>query len=358
MSTKPKCPPFHSLNFLGNNLDILIRDSYKDLSIKYLLNTFPTVPEQYIREYFEFYSYLLIPTVKAFKKFVKNLDGGLILLNDTEIQGQYPPRQIEIIEEHTNSIFDYDLEILTNSSWVKSYLGKYNDLQNNPQKIQKRNSQSPTSFSGKGETSKKSESPAPKELEDDVTIECYHCEQKVSSNKVISCSESHCICQKCFKKQCSSLIRSKGTKLICQYSKEEDCSGYYTKDDIQEMLTPDVFNDLMKLGIDKAAPVPVMPEVVEKEKPLTPAEESKKGYLCILTRRLMREPVKADDGYIYEKEAIKKFVEEFQLSPVTFRDMKTSNYIPQEDLQMEIIEYVGKFPDRDPEFWEGKSYNG
>jgi hypothetical protein len=121
-------------------------------------------------------------------------------------------------------------------------------------------------------------------------------------------------------------------------------------------LTSEKFNELVKLGIFNTGSIvfPIQIEEDRTSKPMTSAEESKKGYLCPITRRLMRDPVKAEDGVIYERAAALDFINEFGLSPMYFTELKSTKFVPQEDLQLEIIGYVTKFPKRDPEYWEGK----
>lgn len=65
-------------------------------------------------------------------------------------------------------------------------------------------------------------------------------------------------------------------------------------------------------------------------------------YLCPITFELMLEPVKASDGYIYEKKAILDWYRQNKTSPFT-REELTSEFIFQNELHQKIMEIINKF---------------
>jgi hypothetical protein len=84
----------------------------------------------------------------------------------------------------------------------------------------------------------------------------------------------------------------------------------------------------------------------DKMEKLNRKEEEEEGYICPITRRLMKDPVKAEDGYIYEHKAIDEFIAEFKTSPMTFQELKPI-FKPEPELQEKIKKYLELFPDRD-----------
>ena len=65
-------------------------------------------------------------------------------------------------------------------------------------------------------------------------------------------------------------------------------------------------------------------------------------YLCPITFELMLEPVKASDGYIYEKKAILDWYKQNKTSPFT-REELTSEFIFQNELHLKILSYMQKY---------------
>jgi hypothetical protein len=74
-------------------------------------------------------------------------------------------------------------------------------------------------------------------------------------------------------------------------------------------------------------------------------EKVKSNFICPISGIIMNNPVEASDGYIYEKTEITKFIEEFGMSPVTFKELKKKTLTPQNDLKKQINKYLSNFPD-------------
>jgi hypothetical protein len=58
----------------------------------------------------------------------------------------------------------------------------------------------------------------------------------------------------------------------------------------------------------------------------------------------MKDPVRADDGYVYEREAIVNFINKFHMSPITFRTLNNASVSSHFELQTEIAMYKSSIP--------------
>ena len=62
-----------------------------------------------------------------------------------------------------------------------------------------------------------------------------------------------------------------------------------------------------------------------------------KAFECPLTGEVMKDPVMAMDNYSYEREAINKWFENNNTSPVTGENLSSTSLIPNKNLKGAII---------------------
>eukprot|EP01083_Nonionella_stella_P308919 1092053_1 len=67
--------------------------------------------------------------------------------------------------------------------------------------------------------------------------------------------------------------------------------------------------------------------------------EAPKEFYCAYTKEMMKDPVLAFDGKVYEREAIQKYLKEHGESPVTKKKASTTMLWPQKGLKLRIQEY-------------------
>ena len=79
--------------------------------------------------------------------------------------------------------------------------------------------------------------------------------------------------------------------------------------------------------------------VIEKKKSCSEVDIPKE-YLCPLTKEIMREPMVMPDGYTYEKEAIKKILQEIKCSPMTKMEMDPEDGIINFTLKSLIEKFI------------------
>jgi hypothetical protein len=58
----------------------------------------------------------------------------------------------------------------------------------------------------------------------------------------------------------------------------------------------------------------------------------------------LNHPVKADDGFINDHDEIIEFIKEFQMSPITFFELKSTHVVEQDELMLEVVEYYSQLP--------------
>ncbi|KAA6393128.1 MAG: hypothetical protein EZS28_011348 [Streblomastix strix] len=74
-------------------------------------------------------------------------------------------------------------------------------------------------------------------------------------------------------------------------------------------------------------------------------EEQAEGFICPITQQLMIDPVFAQDGNLYEREAIAEWVKRKGTSPLT-REAMTNDFYPDADLKLRIDQYRELHPER------------
>ncbi|KAA6392606.1 MAG: hypothetical protein EZS28_011867 [Streblomastix strix] len=78
---------------------------------------------------------------------------------------------------------------------------------------------------------------------------------------------------------------------------------------------------------------------------MTYEEECTEGFICPITQELMTDPVLAEDGVYYEREAIVEWMKKKKQSPVT-REVMTGKFFPDEVLKKRIEQYRKLHPER------------
>lgn len=73
---------------------------------------------------------------------------------------------------------------------------------------------------------------------------------------------------------------------------------------------------------------------------MTQQQQPPKGFLCPLTKELMKDPVVCTDGHSYERAAIALWLEKQGHSPVTSEPMSASNIVPNIALRNSIQEWM------------------
>lgn len=354
---------------------------YCDLAFKYLCNLFPQVPDEYIRLYFKSYNNLLIPTTKCFRDFLKEVD-GVVRLNNCEINSLNPPRKPYHIDA-TDKAFAEDLQIIDDKEKVRKYVKYY---------IREILVQ----------------------IKDGVVMTCSECGLGKPDCSCFSCSNEHIVCYLCFEKMVKQILRANGKRLVCNYSGGGCTGVFDTQDvkNILEpklytqLVERGVFGPTLPAQSSQQAtqniqppprpppppqqttqtvqppscptfplqqttqtvqppphpPPPPQQKPVKPPKPKTPPplpphlrpmtaeEEDSEGYVCPITRKIMKDPVLCKDGYTYEREAIQFFVNMCRMSPMTFQDADPAKFIdkPFEPLKRKIQEYLIYNPERDP----------
>lgn len=87
--------------------------------------------------------------------------------------------------------------------------------------------------------------------------------------------------------------------------------------------------------------------------------EAPPQFLCPIAQTLMEDPVMADDGCIYERQAITKWFKQCQKyrwnlrSPTTNEPIYSTNLNPQATLRTRIMDYVRKNPSVTVDFGVG-----
>jgi hypothetical protein len=76
-------------------------------------------------------------------------------------------------------------------------------------------------------------------------------------------------------------------------------------------------------------------------------EKVRNGFICPISGKIMREPVKAADGYIYEHNEIINFIREFKMSPMIFRELKSERVVKQHYLKENINAYLSLYLDEE-----------
>jgi hypothetical protein len=83
---------------------------------------------------------------------------------------------------------------------------------------------------------------------------------------------------------------------------------------------------------------------------LTKVENSKEGsksnriipnsFYCPITMELMKDPVMASDGHVYERSAIEEWFQQHDTSPLTNLKIKNTELIPCHPIRSAIDEFV------------------
>jgi len=63
-------------------------------------------------------------------------------------------------------------------------------------------------------------------------------------------------------------------------------------------------------------------------------------FLCPITQDIFIEPVVAEDGHTYERDAIKKWLDNHNTSPLTNKMLYSKRLIPNHNLHAQMIEYA------------------
>ncbi|KAA6403425.1 MAG: hypothetical protein EZS28_001053 [Streblomastix strix] len=87
------------------------------------------------------------------------------------------------------------------------------------------------------------------------------------------------------------------------------------------------------------------PSLHDLDVPNTFENEFIEGFICPITLELMTDPVLAEDGVYYEREAIVEWMKKKKQSPVT-REVMTGKFFPDEALKKRIEEYRKLHPER------------
>lgn len=348
-------------------------EPYRRLAFQYLCNLYPKIPDPLINQFLNNYSCLLIPTIKCFRKFLKENADGSMVLQGNRIETLNPPRPLFNINQSEDQAFVQDVSILGDRAKIEKYVKMYSsDIMNSLKDL----------------------------------IMCACCGFEKPSVTSISCSNNHVICQGCFKKMVVRTVRANGKKLLCSYS-GGGCTGSFDPPDTQDRLEPQQWQRLVDMGIihvprppsPPTPPLPpppppppsslqvhhpvsssslgstsvVLPPLPEPKRPLPPLpppkpkrapspikeylrtmtaqEEDAEGYVCPITREIMKDPVFCGDGHVYERAAIKAFLDLCGMSPITFEDVDVATFIYESEtaLKNKIAEYLIYHPDRDPD---------
>ena len=66
-------------------------------------------------------------------------------------------------------------------------------------------------------------------------------------------------------------------------------------------------------------------------------------FVCPITQEMMRDPVIAEDGYTYERQAIEEWTSRHRRSPMTNKDMNTTQLISNHALRSAISSHMDKY---------------
>ena len=69
---------------------------------------------------------------------------------------------------------------------------------------------------------------------------------------------------------------------------------------------------------------------------------SPREFICPITTKIMKQPVRAPDGFIYEKRAISEWIERHGLSPISRTQMKVEDLQTADDVSAKIKEWRKK----------------
>ena len=64
--------------------------------------------------------------------------------------------------------------------------------------------------------------------------------------------------------------------------------------------------------------------------------EPPKEYLCCLSKKLMKDPVRSPNGHHFERSVIEAHLEKNEWCPVTGNPMKNNSLVPNKSLQWSI----------------------
>lgn len=92
-----------------------------------------------------------------------------------------------------------------------------------------------------------------------------------------------------------------------------------------------------------------------REKGLDPATTAPSFFLCPITQDIFLEPVFAEDGHTYEKDAIKKWFETHNTSPLTNKKLYSTRIIPNHNLNAQIIDYIENLYKNEPVLQEAQN---
>ena len=69
---------------------------------------------------------------------------------------------------------------------------------------------------------------------------------------------------------------------------------------------------------------------------------SPREFICPITTKIMKQPVRAPDGFVYEKRAISEWIERHGLSPISRTQMKIEDLVPEENVAIKVKEWRKK----------------
>ena len=68
--------------------------------------------------------------------------------------------------------------------------------------------------------------------------------------------------------------------------------------------------------------------------------------ICPLTDRIFKEPVTASDGFVYEKDAIKKWFEKKKTSPVLKIQLEDMSLIQNKMVENKVKSHLAQYPEK------------
>ena len=146
---------------------------------------------------------------------------------------------------------------------------------------------------------------------------------------------------KSYKKRFSPLsthIRKKSTATSVE-TEEAEIHLSNIQETINSIWSDDEFIDSPALDNFSSPPsAPCMPSnSVSRKESLPPI------FVCPITQEMMRDPVIAEDGYTYERQAIEEWTSRHRRSPMTNKDMNTTQLISNHALRSAISSHMDKY---------------